>query len=179
MHTVGADRGIGVGDMAVVEGEAHAVRRLVDASEPMVVFYSLWRYGARQRCMQVAAMGQEVRRAIGPLGVGAEQDIEQYLAVLPVAIVPRTRIESVGAQAVLEPQPAQHVHGVAADLDAGTEPRELFGLLVDRDLVADLAHSGGSGEPTHTGSDDRDVEFVCHTSRHSTPPAEPLSADGL
>jgi hypothetical protein len=36
--------------------------------------------------------------------------------------------------------------------------------------VADLPQSSGSGEPTHAGTDDRDVEFVHHTSGHSTPP---------
>jgi len=74
-------------------------------------------------------------------------------------------------QPVLEPQPAQHVHGITADLDAGAEPRELSGLFVDRDLVADFADGGGSGEAAHAGADDRDVEFVAHVGRYSTLPA--------
>src|SRR5262245_49017587 len=106
MHAVGADRGIGVCDKVVVEGAAHAVRRLIDASEPMVELHDLWWHGARQRRMQVAAMSQEIRRTIGLLGAGAEQDVEHHFAALPVAIIPRARIEGVGAQSVLETESA-------------------------------------------------------------------------
>src|SRR3954447_25012022 len=63
------------------------------------------------------------------------------------------------------------MHGVAADLDAGTQPREVPRLLVDGDVVAGLAQAGGGREPAHAGADDRDVEPFRHASKHSTPPA--------
>ena len=70
----------------------------------------------------------------------------------------------VGAQPGLEPQPAQHVHGVAADLDAGAQARELPRLLVDRDLAAGgLRQRRRRREPAHAGADDGDMKpGFCH-----------------
>ena len=103
-------------------------------------------------------MGEQVGCAVFLLGGRAENHVEQHLAGLPVAVVPRARIEGLGAQLLLEAKPAQHVHGVAADLDAGAQADELPGLLVDRNVDAHLAQCGRGGEAAHARTDDGDLQ---------------------
>jgi hypothetical protein len=136
----------------------------------MVEFHDVGRHRTGQRGMEIATMGQQIGRAVFVLGRRPEQHVEQDLAGLPVAVVPRARIEGVGAQPVLQSQAAQHVHGVAADLNARAKPRELPGLLVDRDGDAHLAQGRGGGESAHAGADDGDVEFAAgHVRRCHSP----------
>src|SRR5215475_5216728 len=49
----------------------------------------------------------------------ASDHVELDFAGPPVAVVPGARIEGLAAHALLQPKPAQHLHGVTADLDAG------------------------------------------------------------
>ena len=133
MHAVGADHGVGLDAWPLAKLSRTPCGRLVDAGQPVIEPDQLGRHGARQRRMQVAAMGQQIGRAVVLSAAGPNIMSNSTSPVSPVPVVPRARIEGVGAQPRLEAQPAQHVHGVAADLDAGAEPRELPGLLVDRD----------------------------------------------
>ena len=52
----------------------------------------------------------------------------------------------------------QHMHGVAADLDARAESGELLRLLIDGNADAGLAQSRGRGEAAHAGADDGDIQ---------------------
>ena len=82
-------------------------------------------------------MRQQIGRAELLLRALAKDHVELDVAALPVAIVPGARIERVLAHPWLEPERAQHLHRIAADLDAGADAGELGGLLVDHHLDAD------------------------------------------
>jgi hypothetical protein len=86
----------------------------------------------------------------------AEDHVELDFAGAPVAVVPRARIKRLLAQSLLQPQSAQHLHRVAADLDAGADPGELRRLLVHRDVDTHAPQCRGGCKPAHAGADDRD-----------------------
>ena len=100
-------------------------------------------------------MRQQIGRAELLLGALAKDHVEFDFAGAPVAVVPGARIERLRAQPRFQPQPAQHLHGVAADLDAGADPRELRRLFVDGDVDADPPQRRGGRKPTHARADDR------------------------
>src|SRR5262245_59055028 len=112
--------------------------------------------------MQIAAMRQQIGRTEFRFGALAKDHVELDLAGAPVAVVPGARIEGLLAHALLEAKPAQHLHGVTADLDAGAETGELLCLFVDGDVDANFSERGRGGEATHARTDDRHVERPCH-----------------
>src|SRR5262249_42812009 len=107
------------------------------------------------------------------LGALAKDHVELDLAGLPVAIVPGARIERLAAHARLEPKAAQHLHGVAADLDAGAQPRELLRLLVNGDVDADLSQSRAARKPAQAGTDNPNRKRFCHRLPTMPPAREP------
>jgi hypothetical protein len=60
-----------------------------------------------------------------------------------------------------EPEPAQHLHRIAADLNAGAQASEFRRLFVDVDADARPMQRGGGRQPAHASSHNRDGEF-CH-----------------
>ncbi len=100
-------------------------------------------------------MRQQIGRAEFLFGALAKNHVEFDFAGAPVAVVPGARVEGLRAQSRFQSQPAQHLHGIAADLDAGANPRELRRLLVDGDIDAHPPQRSGGREPTHAGADDR------------------------
>ena len=109
--------------------------------------------------MQVAAMGQQIGRAEFLLGALAEDHVELDFAGTPVPVVPGARIERLRAQLCLEPEPAQHLHGIAADLDAGAEPGELARLLIHGDVDADPPQRRRGRKTAHARADDRNRQW--------------------
>ena len=109
--------------------------------------------------MQVAAMQQQVRRAVSLLGLGAEAELEQMLARVPYAVGPGRRLEADLAQQRLQPERAQHPHGIGAHLNTGADPQELFRLLVDRNLCALPSQERGDREPADSRADDCKARF--------------------
>ncbi len=164
MHAVGADHGIGVGSRTIGERQPDAVSSFIQSGQLVAEFHAFVGHGAGKRRMQIAAMREQIGRAELRLRALAEDHVELDVAALPVAVIPGARIERPAAHPLLEAELAQHLHRVAADLDAGAEPRELLRLLVDRDRGADPAQRGGGREPAHAGADDRDVEWFGHSS---------------
>ena len=162
MHAVGADHGIGDCGRAVGESQAYAVSGLIQSGELVAESHAFVGYGAGERRVKIAAMREQVGRAEFLFGALAEDHVELDVATLPVPVVPGARVERPATHALLQPQLAQHLHGVAADLDSGAQPRELLRLLIDRDRDADPAQRGGGCEPAHAGANDRDVERFCH-----------------
>src|SRR6185312_14501341 len=65
----------------------------------------------------------------------------------------------------LEPEMAQRVHGVGADLDTGADFLQPRRLLVDLDLVAVLHQEGRRGEAAEAGAGDQNLAL-----RHLTIP---------
>ena len=64
-------------------------------------------------------------------------------------------LRRVGIDVTVYEQATQHLHGVAADLDAGANPRELRRLFIDGDVDTHPPQRRGGREPTHAGADDR------------------------
>ena len=166
MNAVGADHGIGRGGCTIGERQPDALAGLVQPDQFVVELDAIVRHRARQRRMQITAMRQQIGRAKFLFGALAENHVELDFAGAPVAVVPGARIERLAAKSLFQPEPAQHLHGVAADLDAGAEPRELRRLLVDGDVDAYPAQRRGGGKATHAGADNRDRQ----SSRHPIPP---------
>ena len=75
--------------------------------------------------MKVAAVAEQIGRAVLLFGRLAEDHVEADLAGVVFPVVPGARIERTGAHQRLEAEAAQHLHGIAADLNAGAEPGEL------------------------------------------------------
>ena len=119
MDAVGADHGIGCHSCAVGKGEPDALAAFLQPDQFVIEPDAFVRNGAGERRMQIAAMRQQIGRAELLLGALAKNHVELDFAGAPVAVVPGARIERLRAQSRLQPQPAQHLHGVAADLDAG------------------------------------------------------------
>ena len=93
-------------------------------------------------------------RRISASGLLAEDHVEADLAGVVFPVVPGARVEALLAHQLLQAEPAQHLHRVAADLDAGAEPGELAGLFVDVGLDAGALQRGGGGKPAHARADD-------------------------
>ena len=155
MNAVCADHGVGHRRCAVGKRQPHAIAGLIQSGQSVVELDAVVGHGARQRRMQVAAMRQQIGRTEFLFGALAEDHVELDFTGAPVAVVPGARIERLSAKPLLQPQPAQHLHGIAANLDAGTEPRELRRLLVDGDVDARALERRGGRKPTHAGADNR------------------------
>ncbi len=125
MHPVGADHGIGMRAGAVGEAQRHARTLAVEAGELFLVDDQLRRHGGEQRRVQIAAMHEEVGRAVARLGLGAECQLGQVLAGIPHAGGPGAGLEGLPFQLRLQPERAQHAHRVGAHLDAGADALEL------------------------------------------------------
>jgi hypothetical protein len=59
------------------------------------------------------------------------------------------------AQFRLEPEFAQNLHGIAADLNSRSKPAELRGLLVHGDVDADALQRRRRSEAAHAGTNNR------------------------
>src|SRR5437879_11591731 len=91
------------------------------------------RHGARKRGMKIAAVAEQIGRAVSLLGRLAEDHVEAYLAGVVFPVVPGARIKRTRAHQRLEPEPAQHLHRIAADLNACAQSRKFRSLLEDID----------------------------------------------
>src|SRR6516165_410950 len=155
MHAVRTDDRVGDSRCTVGEAQAYARADLIQSDQFMTEPDAFVRYGAGERGMQVAAMGEQIGRSELALGAFTENHVELDFACAPVPVVPGTGIKRLGAQSLLEPKLAQNFHGVAADLNAGAYSRKLRRLFVDGDFDADTAQRGRGGESAHAGADDR------------------------
>src|SRR6185437_1471995 len=144
------------------KAQPNAVGGFIKADELMIQPDMLVGHGACERRMQVAAMGQEIGCAELRFRALAEDHVELDFTGAPVAVVPGARIERLAAHARFEPEPAQHLHGVATDLDAGAEPGELARLLIYGHVDADPPQRRRGRKTAHAGADDRNVERLCH-----------------
>jgi hypothetical protein len=101
-------------------------------------------------------MGEQIWRAKLTFGALTKNHVEFDFAGSPVPVVPGARVEGLTAQSRFQPQPAQNLHGVAADLNSGAEPDELRSLLVHRDIDTYPPQGRRSSKAAHAGTDDRD-----------------------
>ena len=84
---------------------------------------------AKQDVEQVGAVGVVIGRAELCLRARAERGIIETVAIIPCAVVARFRIDADARQRLAEAERAQDAGGVGADLDAGANLSERFGLL--------------------------------------------------
>ena len=155
MNAVGADHGVGGHACTVGECQPDTFAGIIQPDKFVAELDALIWNGAGERRMKIAAMRQKIGRAKFLFGALAENHVELDFAGAPVAVVPGARVERLRAQSRFQSQPAQHLHGVAADLDAGAQPRELGRLFIDGDVDAYPPQRRGGREPTHAGADDR------------------------
>src|ERR1700743_315843 len=99
--------------------------------------------------MQVAAMPEEIRRAIFFFGRWSKDHVETDVAGVVFPVVPGARIERLAPEHRLQAPLAQHLHRGAADLEAGAQPRELRGLFVDRYVQSRARQSRGGRKTAH------------------------------
>ena len=135
-----------------------------------------------ERLVQVAAVHQQIGRAVFRFSVCAKRQLVRQLAGVPVAIGPGVRLERGGANAWLKPDAAQHPHCIRAHLDASAEANKARRLLVDLCIDAALVERGRKREPAHPGADDR--KRGCHeghnaTREHAGPEDARRAASGL
>ncbi len=104
-------------------------------------------------------MHRQVGRAVARLDLAAERVIVGDLAGEGVAIERALRRERDRPRALLDAEPAMHLHGVRALLDAGADPGERVGLLVDHRFDEILAQRRRDGEAADARTDDRDREL--------------------
>ena len=74
-------------------------------------------------------MGVVVRRAELRLRACAERRVVEAVAIIPGAVVASFRIHAGARERLAEPERTQDAGGVGADLDAGANLAERFGLL--------------------------------------------------
>lgn len=74
------------------------------------------------------------------------------LGAVPCAVVPGPRCEPDGSNAVLEPQPAHHLHGIRVELDASTHTAKGGSLLVDLRGEPELTQGGSSSKSCNAGT---------------------------
>jgi hypothetical protein len=156
MGAVSADHEIGLGRAPVRKGERHAPAVFRNANELLTVHDGVSRHDVGERRMQVAAMQCEIRRAVTFLHRATQRIVVSHLAADGVAVKRRGGRKAHVAQPGLDAQSAMHLHGVWALLDAGADPREGLGLLVDDRIDAGLPQRRRNGEPADAGADDRD-----------------------
>jgi hypothetical protein len=84
--------------------------------------------------VEIAAVGQQIGCAVALFSGLAKNHVKADLAGVVILVVPGPRVKRRRAQCRFQPEAAQHLHGVATDLDTGAEPGKAPSLLVNRDL---------------------------------------------
>ena len=138
MDAVGGDHGVGARRGAVGKAQCNAIAAPIDIGQLLVEREPIGGHLRDERFVKIAAVHQEIRRAVFRLGVGAERQLVFHGAAVPLPVGPGLRLERPRADARLQADAAQHPHGIGRHLDAGAEPREARRLLVDTDRKAAL-----------------------------------------
>ena len=106
--------------------------------------------------MQIAAMDRDVGEAVAGDRLGAKVEQLPGLAGVPQPDFLAGRNHLHRGEIVLEPERMQHPRAVGADLDAGADLAQFFGLLVDRDIDATPQQRQRGSEPPDAAPDDCD-----------------------
>ncbi len=162
MHAVGSDHGIGFDARAVRKGKLHPRVGAVDADELLVEPHDVRRINRRERGVKIGAMERNIRRAEALLDRISHRMKVGDLAGIPYAVVADLRRKAGAADAIFEAKPAEQLHGVRVQLNAGADARERVGLLVDHRRDADLAQGCGRGQPGNARADDGYRRFARH-----------------
>src|SRR5206468_1661775 len=107
-------------------------------------------------CLQVAAAERQKRRAVTLLDRLAPWIVVRDFACRRLPADSRRGRERNLPQAILDAEPAMHLHGVRALLDAGAKARERVRLLVNGHLQPSSADRRRDGETTDAGANDGD-----------------------
>ena len=156
MDAVGADDGVGLCPGAVGECQPQARSAAIEADELLAEMNDLGRIEREERRMQFRPMQRNVGCAEAPLDRVAHRMQIGDLTRIPFAVVSDLGGEPDAADALLEPEAAQDLHGVGVHLDAGADAGERRRLLVDLGIEADFSQRRGSRQSGDPGADDRD-----------------------
>ena len=113
--------------------------------------------GVGERRLQIAAMHEDVRRAVALLRDRAEVEGRPGLAGVPQPRRLAGGEELRRCERVLQAERMQHARAVGADLHAGADLAQLMRLLVDFDLDPAPDQRQRAGEPADAAADDEDV----------------------
>ena len=101
-----------------------------------------------------------VRRAELCLRACAERGVIEAVAIVPGAVVASFRIHAGACQRLAEPERAQDAGGVGAELDAGADLAERFGLLEELGVDAARPQRQQRREATDAAAGDKHLEIV-------------------
>ena len=155
VNAIGPDDSISVSRHAVGEAEPDtAIRTLFERRQLMTKTQFAGRHRTRQGGVKVGTMRQQVWCTIALFGGLAEDHVEANFASIEVLIVPGAGIEGGHTQDRLKAEGAQDFHRITANLDAGPNPGEAPGLLIDGDIDADPAQGCRGRKTTHSRAND-------------------------
>jgi len=113
--------------------------------------------GCVQDLMQVAAVDDDVGRAIAGTEVCAEAEVGEFRAVDGIAKDQPTGQHAPGDHLIQQPPPREDPGGVGRELQAGAYLAELCGLLQDGDPVTGPGQGDGVGEAADAATNDDDL----------------------
>src|SRR5215472_7754433 len=133
-----------------------AVAVILKTGEPVCEMHAMIRQDAGNCAMQVGAMKGVVGRAERRLDRLPQWRAKQKASIVPAPLVERARFDARPSQRVRDPEPIQNARRVGADIDAGADFAERFGLLVDLDLESGAQQRCRRRESTNAAADDCD-----------------------
>src|SRR5205085_10435073 len=106
MNAIGRNDGVGFDRFSIGKSQRHAaIGTLIDAHHAVVEMDQLIRDSACKRGMKVAAMAEQVRRAVARFSLLAEDHVEAHLAGIVFPVVPGTWIKRTGAHQTFKAEP--------------------------------------------------------------------------
>ena len=151
MDAVGADGDVGLGHLAIGEGQFHHVPGLRDPGQLVFQADDVRRHDPGQHGVQIAAMHQQIGNAIPRLDGGAEFLVVGDRAGVMIAAEVDVGLEGRFPQLRPQTQAEQHAQRIGRLLDARAEAGEAARLFVDAHIDADAAKTagGGGGQDAH------------------------------
>ena len=171
VDAVGADQYVARELCAVRQPDGDLVRGLRESLDARIEPEAFISDPTEQNVEQIGAVGVIVRRAELCLRTCAQRGIIEAVAIIPGAIV--TSLHADARQGLVESERAQDAGGVGAELDAGADLAERFGLLEKLSIDAASPHRQEGREATDAAAGDKHLEIVGSEHSCASQPREP------